>query len=106
MPLSPIQKSAGVKSILEASGFLRRSGVYAAGQPNTSPFQGLPVACRWRANWFTSARWASLIASIVLRVSRQKRRHNRVHAFHCNTLALIDAQPVAAGNNVEQWALV
>ena len=56
MPLSPIQKSAGVNSIFESAGFFRRSGVYSAGQPNNSPCQYLPMAWRCRANALTSCR--------------------------------------------------
>src|SRR5215207_6351355 len=52
--LSPIQKSAGVKVILESSGFLSLSGVYSACQPKISPCQGAPRECKWLAKDFTS----------------------------------------------------
>src|SRR6266508_1472893 len=42
IPLSPIQKSAGVKVILESIGFSLLSGVYSACQPKISPCQYLP----------------------------------------------------------------
>ncbi len=42
MPLSPIQKSAGVEVILESNGASARSGLYSACQPKASPFQALP----------------------------------------------------------------
>ena len=54
MPLTPIQKSAGVNAILESTGFMRRSGVYSAGQPKISPRQRLPTAWRWAAKALTS----------------------------------------------------
>src|SRR5919108_128687 len=42
IPLSSIQKSAGVKIMLESSGFLSLSGVYSACQLKSSPCQYLP----------------------------------------------------------------
>src|SRR6266542_504788 len=42
IPLSPIQKSAGVNAIFEPSGFWSLSGVYSACQPKISPFQRFP----------------------------------------------------------------
>src|SRR5215216_4237628 len=44
--LSPIQKSAGVKVMLESTGFLSLSGVYSACQPKISPCQYLPRECK------------------------------------------------------------
>ena len=56
IPLSPMQKSAGVKAILESSGGSGFSGLYSAGQPKASPFQGFPCACKLAANFLTLSR--------------------------------------------------
>ncbi len=56
IPLSPMQKSAGVKVILESRGGSVRCGLYSAGHPNASPFQGFLAACNLCANFLTSSR--------------------------------------------------
>lgn len=56
MPLSPIQKSAGVKFILESSGGSGRAGLYSASQPKASPLHAFPFACSLPANRRTAPR--------------------------------------------------
>ncbi len=56
MPLSPMQKSAGVKVRAESSGGRDCSGWYSAAQPKASPCHASPRACRWSAKARTSAR--------------------------------------------------